>query len=116
MAPHFVNSFCQIGISDPFPDDDQFIEGSLDDVDPEVYQMPSTPSELVYDNSRYLKGLGPYCVYIPRKELMLKIMRACISVTDECDLWLSGGVLAGHERLTQHLLHTVADLYKAKAA
>jgi hypothetical protein len=34
LATHNINSFAQIGMSDPFPDDYQFIDGSLDDVDP----------------------------------------------------------------------------------
>jgi hypothetical protein len=76
-------------MSDPFPDDDQFIIGSIDDVDPELYKLPEVPETLVYPPDRYIEGACPYCIYIPRKELMLKIMRACVGITKVEDLWFN---------------------------
>ena len=38
-----INSFTQVGFEDPFPDDDMLYDGSLDDVDPEIYKLPETP-------------------------------------------------------------------------
>jgi hypothetical protein len=87
MKDFMINSFRQVGMSDPFPDDDQFIEGSLDDVDPELYKVPQSPDELVYPAYRYVKGRCPYCIYIPRKEIMLKIMRACVGVDSVSEVW-----------------------------
>ena len=49
-----VNSFTQIGLEDPFPDDDKFIAGSLDDVDKAVYLMPKVPTDYVYQDQRYI--------------------------------------------------------------
>lgn len=89
LAPFTINSFAQIGLSDPFPDDDQFIEGSLDDVNPDLYKMPDSPEVKVYPDDRYRKGFCPYCIYIPRKEIMLKLMRACIGVRNPSELWFN---------------------------
>ena len=35
-----INSFTQIGLEDPWPEDEDLVIGSLDDVDPKVYFMP----------------------------------------------------------------------------
>ena len=40
LTNYNVNSFTQIGLEDPFPEDDRHITGSLDDIDPYVYFMP----------------------------------------------------------------------------
>ena len=60
--------------------------------------MPDRPDKLVYPEFRYIKGQVPYCIYIPRKEIMLKLMRACIGVTREEDLWFN----LGQEKLLKH--------------
>ena len=84
--PFFINSFSIIGWSDPFPNDDEFIKGSLDDGD--GMSMPKYFTDLVYNESRYIEGFSPYCIYIPKKEIMVKIMRACIAVKCPHDLWI----------------------------
>ena len=66
-------------MSDPFPEDN--LEGSLGENDPAIYRMPEAPEHNVYDKSRYIYWLAPYTIYIPRREIMMKIMRACIGVT-----------------------------------
>lgn len=85
--PYFINSFTIIGWSDPFPHDDEFIKGSIDDGD--GMKMPTVYTDLVYNESRYIDGFSPYCIYIPKKEIMLKIMRACICVNKSEDLWIN---------------------------
>ena len=50
-----------------------------------------TPHEIdhhVYPDSRYTEGNSPFCIYIPCKEVMLKLMRACIKVTEPDNLWI----------------------------
>lgn len=75
-----INSFTQIGLEDPWPDDEDIVKGSLDDIDPAVYTMPVKVTDLVYKKSRYESSVeSPTQVYIPRKEIMLKLMRACVS-------------------------------------
>ena len=39
-------------------------------------------SDNVYPDSRYIEGNSPYCLYVPNKVIMFKIMRACIAVAD----------------------------------
>ena len=34
-----------------------------------------------------IKGLSPYTLYIPSKEIMLKMMRSCIKVKKVENLW-----------------------------
>ncbi len=42
--------------------------------------MPKYYTDLVYSDSRYIPNFSPYCIYIPKKEIMAKLMRACIAV------------------------------------
>jgi hypothetical protein len=84
--PFFINSFSIIGWSDPFPNDDNLIKGSLDDGD--GMSMPKYFTDLVYSESRYIEGFSPYCIYIPKKEIMIKMMRASIAVPKIEDLWI----------------------------
>lgn len=77
QRPFLVNCFPQIGIEDPFPNDDLTVIGSVDDDDCKIAQKHT---DLIYDAGRYQDEFSPLCIYIPRKELMLKMMRACIDV------------------------------------
>jgi len=43
-----INSFTQIGLEDPWPDDENRLTGSLDDIDPKVYKRPEKAMDLVY--------------------------------------------------------------------
>ena len=83
--PFVINSFQTIGWSDPFPQDDEFIIGSLDDGDNLV--VPEAPLDLVYEESRYMPEFSPLCIYVPKKEIMLKMMRACVEVKKPDNLW-----------------------------
>ena len=51
--------------------------------------MPELPDDLVYAKSRYMAEHSPYQVYIPRSEMMIKLMRACVGVTKIEDLWFN---------------------------
>ena len=42
--------------------------------------LPTVPDDLVYEECRYVEKYSPYCIYIPKKDLMFKMMRACIGV------------------------------------
>lgn len=80
-----INSFKQIGWPDPFPNDNLPKNPHLEKYDSYV----SDADELVYPQSRSNKDFIPLMIYIPRKELMWKMMRACIGVTDEKELWFN---------------------------
>ena len=81
-----MNSFLQMGFEDPFPNEDLTIIGSYDD---DSYKIPTHAGDLVYSECRYIKGNSPLCVYIPRKELMFKLMRACVEVKHRDELWFN---------------------------
>ena len=78
--PYLISRFWTIGFDDPFPNDDKNIIGSVDDI-PKDMETPCRVEDHVYPHSRYVKGNSPYCIYIPCKEIFLKLMRACIKVT-----------------------------------
>ena len=82
-----INSFWSLGWPDPYPNDEDLLIGSADDV-PRDFRLPLKPSDDVYAPSRYIQQ-SPYCIYIPKKEVMLKIMRACVAVKDPADLWIN---------------------------
>ena len=105
-----VNGFAQIGWTDPFADeapqaavsptqvpaDGDQAGQPRDDAEtrhhgaqPSV-RVPTMPDELAYHESRYIPGFSPYVTYVPSKEVMFKLMRACIGVTDAEDLWING--------------------------
>ena len=84
---YLINGFQTIGWSDPYPEDDLFIKGSLDDGHNLV--LPSKVEDLVYPKQRYVKEHSPFQIYIPRKEVMIKMMRACINVTEPEDVWIN---------------------------
>ena len=87
LANYLINRFWTVGFSDPYPDDDKILIGSVDDVPPD-FRTPCKVQDRVYPDSRYTPGNSPYCVYMPCKEVMLKMMRACIEVKDPAKLWI----------------------------
>ena len=52
-------------------------------------QENSDSTILIYERERYFEKESPKPIYIPSRKLMLKIMRACIGVHDEKDLWFN---------------------------
>ena len=83
-----VNSFWEIGMADPFPDDEDLVIGSVDDV-PDDFKIPTKVNDYVYGPTRYIEGNSPVCIYIPAPEIMLKIMRACIDCKNTDELWFN---------------------------
>lgn len=75
---HKINSFEFVGLPDPYPAENKFKT---------QIKRPKSISDLVYKKSRLIKGYIPYAIYIPRAEIMFKIMRACINVEKKEDLW-----------------------------
>lgn len=75
-----------IGWSDPFPDDDKVLIGSIDD---EKFHLATQHDEWVYPEYKYSFGQCPMLIYIPKKEIMLKMMRACIAIKRPHELWIN---------------------------
>ena len=51
------------------------------------FAVPKTQEDLVYRSDRYAEDFSPYVIYYPSKLVLFKLMRACIGVTNEDDLW-----------------------------
>jgi len=58
VQSYLINGFQTIGWSDPYPDDDIFIKGSLDDGHNLV--LPSKADHLVYPSGRYVEEHSPF--------------------------------------------------------
>ena len=54
-----------------------------------VTMLPANTEHLVYPESRYIKGMIPFVIYIPKKEMMMKMIRACFGVKKVEDLWFN---------------------------
>ena len=93
--PHTINSFQTIGWPDPFPDDFVHVKGTVKDGD--NLRIPKHFEDLVYAKQRYNKDYSPACLYLPKKEIMLKMMRACIGVKKRSEFWLSTKKLVRRE-------------------
>ena len=75
-----INCFEQIGWTDPFPKEDLFKSKCT---------KPTDLHYQVYKKSRYTHDVPPQTIYIPRREIMFKMMTACVGVKEIDDLWLS---------------------------
>ena len=72
-----VNNFEFIGMSDPYPLENDQVIG---------FQGLPSP-ELAYPKKRLNWGESPYMIYLPRKEVLFKMMRAGVKVRDKTALW-----------------------------
>ena len=65
---------------DPFPQE-IYLEGV------KKYQQNFTPpknmSEMIYREHKYQPDSSPFILYKPRKDVLFKMMRACINVKNE---------------------------------
>ena len=72
-----INSFEQIGMLDP-------LENEKGD---SLFFPPTKPDDLVYSRERYSPDESPAFTFLPKKLLMLKMIRACVDVYDPSELW-----------------------------
>jgi hypothetical protein len=87
---YLISTFFQIGQQDPFYNDHETVLGSLDDHDSNLCnELLQKYDSLVYQETRFTKDQSPICLFIPRKEIMLKLMRACISVSCPSGIWFN---------------------------
>ena len=52
-----------------------------------TFCLPSSEEDLVYRIDRYNEENSPVVTYFPSKLVLYKLMRACIGVESEEDLW-----------------------------
>jgi hypothetical protein len=72
--PWFIHSFYALGLDDPFYDESSLFDSENDCRDP---KKPFKMEENIYPDSRYCAEHSPLILYIPSKNLMIKMMRAC---------------------------------------
>lgn len=93
---HGVNTFVQLGWSDPFPkmkddkDAQKNYRKKAQKLNSKKFTKTSffTDGHLIYNSRRNKEEDSPLCVYIPSKDLMFKMMRACIGCECVEDLWI----------------------------
>ena len=68
-----IDSFEGVGMTDPFPDEKMQCNGN---VRAPMYHID------VYQKSRYTPDNSPSVIYIPTRNVMIKMMRSCIGVDD----------------------------------
>ena len=75
-----ITSFEQLGWKDPYPNENRIKA---------KWKNPEKIDDLVYKKARFQNNFIPQVVYVPRKDIMFKIMRACIEVKSEQDFWFN---------------------------
>jgi hypothetical protein len=73
-----INTFAQVGWFDPFAHEETFTA---------TFVEPELITDMVYHQDRLIPGFIPWAIYIPRREIMFKMMRACIGIKDKHQLW-----------------------------
>ena len=82
-----MNTFESIRWPDPFPEDNETFEFNYKNFS-NINSAPSDTNDNVYPSKRMLKNICPSMIYVPSKEMMFKMMRACEGVTDTNNLWI----------------------------
>ena len=88
----FIKRLEDIGWVDPFPDDPMTVNyktpSEIPGGDGPGPSIPESSDQFAYAKSRLIKGKFPQIIYIPTKEVLFKMMRACIGVAKKEDLWI----------------------------
>ena len=88
LNPYNVNYFSQLGWVDPFPnEDDPPINHKHD-----FKKVPWVPADIIYPLTRFHPKDTPMIIYIPSKEIMFKMMRACVNCKTPEELWVNQNV------------------------
>jgi hypothetical protein len=85
--PFEVNSFASIGIKDPFPRDSITLNYSISDTHSNVFTRMTSADSMAYPHIKYINGIIPDMIFLPRLEIMFKIIRACVCVSSPKELW-----------------------------
>ena len=84
-----IDQFSAVNIADPFPYEKIIYKYKCESAKGEVlFNRPHRVEDLVYPESKInVEYFQP--IYIPTKCIMFKMMRACISVECESELWFN---------------------------
>ena len=96
-AKCFITALEHLGINDPFPKDHASAKHPKCERDNNpkytrksvIFDAKDLVNNLVYEKERYFIDQSPYRKYIPNKETMFKLMRACVDCKTVDDLWVS---------------------------
>jgi hypothetical protein len=70
-----INTFSCLGFKDPFPNESKFVS---------EWYPPISSYDYVYDVSKMKNDeQPPSLIFLPRKELMFKLIRACLGVEND---------------------------------
>lgn len=72
-------------MADPFPDENTVIEDGKQLFGDEIIGI----DQLVYPQSKYLKDKSPKTIFIPQRNVMIKMIRASLGCESESDLWFN---------------------------
>ena len=53
------------------------------------FEIPKEDDDLVYPDDRYVDGNSPNVIYFPSNLILFKMMRACLGVSNEMDIWFN---------------------------
>ena len=71
---------------DPFPEEVYAFRANVAGID----AAPRLYSDEVYEEYKLNReDCSPMCLFIPRQEIMLKLIRACIGAKTDWDLWFN---------------------------
>ena len=71
---------------DPFPEEVYAFRANVAGID----AAPRLYSDEVYEEYKLNReDCSPMCLFIPRQEIMLKLIRACIGAKSDWDLWFN---------------------------
>lgn len=71
---------------DPFPEEVYAFQANVPGID----AAPRLYSDEVYEEYKINReDSSPMCLFIPRQEIMLKLIRACIGSASDWDLWFN---------------------------
>lgn len=86
LNPFFIHDFRRLGMSDPFPDGNS---APLSEVDHKLLaNVPMNIDEdLLQPKYRFAANRPPAMVWLPTKQIMIKMIRASLGIVDPSELW-----------------------------
>lgn len=87
-TPYKISNLRSIGLGDPFPDANTNLLSNRDKL-LLAHSADLKITDLVYPDSRYHPDRSPSMIYMPSRSVIIKLIRACLCVKDEEDLWFN---------------------------
>ena len=92
-----IHEWFDIGMTDPLPQEASHGQNTFCEFE--------TQNQFVYPPERLKNEPGPpRCIYLPSRELLWKMMRSAIDITDADDLWFSANQKARQTTKKKNML------------